>query len=191
MLEWLGDAVQAVLRFVPRISIVRSTHRGVAFVRGRDVHVIQPGLYVWWPLITECLMVPVVRQSLDLPVQTLTTKDGLSIIVSGVVIYTIRDIKVALTEQWDVDETIRVMSQAAVRDVVCSVTFEYLNQNRYQFEGRLKTALSKELSAYGVEVVDSKLTDFARTSVLAIAGTNLTNGVTPIGRLDESAGGTS
>jgi len=122
----------------------------------------------------------VVRQALDLPTQTLTTKDDVTAIISGVVVYRISDIKVALTEQWDHDETVRVLSMAAIRDVVCAQTFEYLNQNRSQVESRLKTALTKELTPYGVSVVDAKLTDFARTNVLSIAGASVGSQFTPI-----------
>ena len=189
MLNWLGDLVQAALRFVPRIMIVRSTHRGVAFVRGKNVRVINPGLYIYWPLITECIVCVVVRQSIDLPTQILTTKDGLSVVVSGVVIYAISDIEVALTEQWDHDETIRVLSQAAIRNVVCSQDCAYLNQNRTQVENRLKTALSRELSPYGVSIIDSKLTDLARANVLALAGNGNGANITPVTNLDGADAG--
>lgn len=180
MLDWLGEIIQAALRLVPRVSIIKSTHKGVAFVRGKNIRVVEPGLYVWWPLVTECQFYPVVRQSLDLPTQVLTTEDDLAVIISGVVVYTVNDIKTALTDQWDMNETIRVLSQAALRDVVCSVPFAYINQNRSQVESRLKTALKRELTPYGIDVVDAKLTDFARTNVLAIAGANIGSGIVPV-----------
>jgi len=44
MLNWLGEIIQAALRVIPRFAIIRATHSGVAFVRGKKAHVAKPGL---------------------------------------------------------------------------------------------------------------------------------------------------
>ncbi len=167
-LGWIGELARFIGQFFPRLEIVKKTHGGVAFVRGKNVKEIRPGLYVWWPFWTECMFYPIVRQSLNLPPQTLTTNDDVSVSVSGVVIYKVDDIVCALSSQWDLNETIRDISMAAMREFICSSHFKTVNQNRKKMEEKWHKELQISLGAYGIEILDAKLTDFSRCRVLAV-----------------------
>lgn len=169
-LGWLGDIIRAIGRIIPRMLVVQRTHGGVAFVRGKHVREIKPGLFWWWPLWTKCILYPVVRQSLNLPSQSLTTQDSLSVTISGVVIYRVMDVVAALTRQWDLNETIRDLSMVAIREVVGSRPFDSINQKRREIDWELKEKLQDSLAAYGVEVLQIALTDFAKAKVISLVG---------------------
>jgi regulator of protease activity HflC (stomatin/prohibitin superfamily) len=122
-LGWLGDVFRFLLSLVPRLLIVRATHRAVKFARGKHARVLLPGLHFYWPLVTEVEIVPVIRQTVDLVPQYLTTADGAPVAVSGIVVYEVDDVLRLLTECFDYDAMIRSFSLAAIKRVVANNDF--------------------------------------------------------------------
>lgn len=170
-LSWIGDLVGWFANWIPRMEICRATHRGVKFVRGKHVKEINPGLYMYWPMTTECVTIPVVRQSVNLSPQTLTTKDGHSVMVSPVLIYEIDDIRKALADSYDVDDTITEIGGLAIVDAVTSRTFEEIREDITTDVKRDITEKSRRLlTQFGVKVRVGLLSDFAKCRVIRIAG---------------------
>lgn len=167
---WLGEVISAILNFIPRFVIVKKTHEGVAFVRGKHVRKISPGMLFYWPFWTEVMLYPVVRQSVNLPNQTLTTLDGYSITTSAVIIYRVSDIIKTLAEQWDASETISDLSMGALREVVCETEFDDLLKNWKEVDKKIKEQLQSVLEDYGIDIMDARLTDFANTKVVTLVG---------------------
>lgn len=167
---WLGEIFNWFGNLIPRWVIVKKTHEGVAFVRGKHVRRVTPGMLFYWPFWTECMLYPTVRQSVNLPSQTLTTADGFSITISAVIIYRVGDIVKALAEQWDLAETINDLSMAAVRETVCETDFEELQSDWKNVDKMLKEQLQSTLLEYGVDIMDARITDFSETKVVTLIG---------------------
>lgn len=167
---WIGELIEWFADLFPRFTIVRKTHGGVAFVAGKYIREVKPGLYWWWPAITELEVYPVKFQTLDLPTQTLTTSDNKSVIAGAVVGYVVKDIKTALTEQWDLADTIGDLCAGAVSDFVTEKEFNWINSNRAVAKRHLTKALTEVLSEYGVGVRYARLTDFAQCRVISMIG---------------------
>lgn len=182
---WLGSLVEWVGSFFPRLSVITKTHAGVAFVRGKHVKRIGPGLVLWWPFWTELLLYPVVRQSLNLPSQSLTTIDEQTVTASGVLIYEISDVVRALSTQYDLNETIRDLTMASMREVICGSSFKDTNQNRQRLDLRITKELQPVLADYGVKVLDYRLTDFAKTKVFTVVDGGIADDITPIEDSDD------
>ena len=87
-----------------------------------------PGLRVYWPLVTEVDVIPTARQTHNLPTQALTTSDGKKVVVSGVVVYRIKDIVATMARNWDVSDTLNDISMVAITKIITTHTFEYLLQ---------------------------------------------------------------
>lgn len=181
-LDWLNDVAKWLAQWMPHWDVCDPTHAGVRF-RARlrrkpeqdavEVSVISPGLYVYWPLTTRVYVVPVVRQSVDLPAQSLTTRDGKSLLVSITLIYTITDIIAALTQNYDVGDTIKeIGSAAAVRSIVTRTWSEVrASLGTGDIDRELKTAARRLLKTYGVQVIDARITDCAIHTALRVDGT--------------------
>ncbi len=167
---WIGELIDWIADLIPRFEIVRKTHQGVAFVRGKHVKHIGPGLVWWWPFWTELEIYPVVRQTLNLEAQKLTTKDDKTVVAGAIIVYTIHDIVKAMTEQWDLPDTIDDLSSAAVCDFVTSNDFAWINTNRAVVKRHLTQVVAEALDEYGVTVVAARLTDFAQAKVIALVG---------------------
>ncbi len=65
-LGWLGQIFGAILKFFPRIIVIRATHGGVKWKYGKYIRAMGPGVHVYLPLITEIMNIakPIQRQLL-------------------------------------------------------------------------------------------------------------------------------
>lgn len=175
MFTWLNDIILALLEIVPRRVIVRATHRGVKWSLWRGPKEMCPGLRLWWPLITEIEVIPVARQTLNTQTQALMTKDGQQVVAGGVVIYSISDIVKAIGERnYDVDETVNDISQAAIVDVITSwELYDLLENINGKAEVDLTETCRRQLRQYGVYVHRAALTDFSQCRSLNLLGVNV------------------
>lgn len=169
MLETISNAVEAFGKLFPRIRNIKRNERGVKFLPGDRVKMMSPGLTIFWPIITTLETVIVTRQVLDLPIQTLITKDMKSIIISGTIVYTINDVYKYLIDNYDAIDSINEMCRAAIKDVVTSYTLEeiQINQDSTIYDILTNTARDS-LSSFGIDVEYAKLTDFSWCFVLNI-----------------------
>lgn len=167
-LGWFGDLIQALLKFFPRLVLIRETHRGVKFRRDGSADLLRPGLRIWWPLIADVEIVAVARQSIDLPTQTLTTSDGHAVAASAVVVYKIRNAVTAYTTSWDFDSTIKDVARVAFRDYLIGQDLDSLLANVSQGDKVLLKSLREALTPYGVGVLQVGITDLAVTRVVSL-----------------------
>lgn len=168
---WLGQLIEWFGKWIPRLGICRSTHRGVRFRNGKILKEIKPGLYIYWPLVTEVEIKPIARQTVDIPTQVLTTKDEETVAVSTVLVYEIADIVTAVGSVWDVDSTIMELSGNAVVEAVLSRTMDEL---REELTTKVRSEMTRKtrsiLRPYGINVIDTRFDHFAPTIVLRIFG---------------------
>jgi len=180
---WLEKIFSALLKFIPRIVIVRATHGGVKWQCGHIVKPMFPGLHVYWPLTTDIEVIVTARQTLAPAKQIAVTTDNHSVVVGVVIVYRIKDIIQAIGRaNWDVDTTINDITQAAVVKVISSRTFgEILRMTTGELNDLLTISAKKELSPFGVSVYQCKLTDFSGCRVFRhvmdhYAGTTISAG---------------
>jgi regulator of protease activity HflC (stomatin/prohibitin superfamily) len=168
MFDWIGNLIEWVVQIFPRIIVVRTTHRVVKFVRGKNVKLVEPGICWYWPILTEYVMIPVARQTVNLPTQRLVTSDGKRVVTSAVVVYTISDAVQAVGKSWDYDETIRDISMAEIASIITGWEYEQLlNGLGDEVRKDLTSSCRSALIKYGVRVNRCLLTDFCPASVIA------------------------
>ncbi len=157
--------------FCPTIlGICRKTHGGVKFVWGKTIKEIRPGLYVWWPPTTEIEVVPVARQTLTWEAQRLTTKDDQVITIKVVVVFTLEDVKKALVDTADYDDTAEDIAGEAIADIVAGNTYEHLRKNQREIENTMARKTRTILKTYGLYVERCRIVDFAKTRMFSIDG---------------------
>lgn len=171
-LGWIGDVARWLLALIPRLLIVEATHAGVAFVWGKKIKPLPPGLHFYWPVTTKVLIAPIKRQTANLDTQYLVTDDGRPVGVAGILVYEVSDIVKLLTECWDYEETIRDMAMAAIKDVVVSHALDELLEQSSELEEELEETLRPELEHFGINVIRLTLSDLAPAKVLAHWGWN-------------------
>lgn len=173
MFEWLNSFMGWIGKLIPRLEVMNGTECGVAFVRGKP-KVITPGrLYLWWPVWTEVITRPFVRQTLNLPVQTLMVEHDeklVSLMVSAVVVYEVRDIQLAICQTEDLEEAIRDLSLASVKDTISEYTLGALLEEAEDVDKALLKSLRAKLYSLGVKVRNVFLSDITTCKVYRVAG---------------------
>lgn len=171
MFQWLNDLLSALLRFIPRVRIVPATMGGVAFVRGKARLISSGRLYPYWPFWTELLIVPVVRQTLNLPNQVLVPRGSeKALVLSGVVVYEIADPVRALSQVHDLDDAIRDMALVAIREVVSQAHVGKLYFSPKSVNKALLHAVRARMRGWGVNVQQVFLSDAAPCTVIRTVG---------------------
>lgn len=162
MMTYLGDLVNALMSLFPSLILVRSTHGGIKFRRGRKPLLMRPGAHFYWPLLTEIEVIPMKRQTKRMDPQYLTTLDNVTVGVRGLVTYEVGDLVKMMTACWDYDEVTEDTAQAVIREVITGVKYEELSG----IEKSLQDKVSQRLEEFGVRVLNVSLTDQARCRVI-------------------------
>lgn len=181
-LGWLGSIIEWFGQLIPRIILVPTTHSGVKFVYGNKIKVMSPGLYLYWPLVTQYTLYPIVRQTNNLDSQVLMTRDGKSIIISAIIVFHVQNIEKALVKSWSVDDTINDVAQTAIVSIITSRTLEEI---RTEIDNKIKIELTesvrRNLVPFGIKVETCALTDFSTCFTVR----KFTNKNTPLIQDDE------
>ena len=169
-LSWLGDIFETILRFLPHLRIVKVTQGGVKMRRGSEISVLTPGLWSYWPIITTLDVVTTVRDTVDLNGQTFTTKDGKSVLVSGMVMYAVSDVQKRLTTAPDYTNTICDVAMNVIHDVLIQYEWQQIRDgiNTGTLGKELKKEAQRELRSFGIEIISLGLKDLAPVRVFKI-----------------------
>ena len=161
-MSWVLEIIQLLTIWIPRLLIVEETHAGVKFCRGKVVKIMNPGLHVWWPLVTKVQVYPTKRQSCNPSSQYLTTLDLKTVALQAMVVYDIVDVVKFLTYTFDGEDTIADYALTAISSVIRKTTFKQLMNK----DLNLKDRLAEDLEEYGVRIVKAELSHFAETIVI-------------------------
>ncbi len=173
---WLVTFIDRLFIWVPRCILVRLTHggvkwRGSLWSHGLEVIELKPGLFWYWPLVTDYQLVVVARQPVDLPTMSLLTCDGKSIVISASVIFRVNNVILAIAERnWDADATTVDITQNVIFDAVRIRTLENLRQESNSLKQDLTETAKNELKKFGIHVERVLLKDFDVSKTYRILG---------------------
>lgn len=151
-LGWIGELVQWLAAWIPRIAHVDVRHRGVRFVRGKEPKLVLPGLTLFWPIMTEMIVWPVITQTLRLRSQSLRTLDHQTIELEILVTYQISDIVALFGELHNPESGISDLCLGAARKVVCTTSLIALEQDVEQTDRQLLDEIRKQVNTLGVRI---------------------------------------
>lgn len=164
MFDWLSDIVKTLALVIPRITHIKSTDGAVKFSCGKAFE-LKPGLHWYWPITSEIYQMPVVRQTMQIPAQTISTIDGVSITVSVVIRFEIVDVMAACVHTFDFQDTIQDISQGEVVGVVCGSTYQELlsswKEGNTGLDAKLSRDIRKKLKPFGVRLRKAFISEFS------------------------------
>jgi len=164
--------------WVPRATLVRSTHGGVKWRTNLlnraepEVIELKPGLHWYWPLTSELELIVTARRPVDIPNMSILTSDGKSIIVSAAVVFRINDVIKALGEKnWDVDSTLVDVSQSVIFRAIRRRTFQQLTDDDVDtLLDELTENAKKGLTKFGILVESVLPKDLDRSKSYRVFG---------------------
>lgn len=95
MFDKLIDFLIEMIDKLMPVFVINQFDAGVLLRRGIYVKTLSGGIYFKIPFLDEVCSHSIVPTTEALPPQSLTTKDGKSIVVSGVIKYEVSDIKIS------------------------------------------------------------------------------------------------
>lgn len=170
MFDRLIDILVQAWESIKPWVILRVYERGVRLRGGQYKETLEPGLYWKIPVFDDVMVDNVVTRTENLSPQALETSDGKTVQVSGVLRFSIRDVKKALLEVEGVDDATRDISYLVLADLVQQNTYETVRSA--EFAETLTKAARKRGWRYGIEVEELGLSDKSRSKTFVLVKPN-------------------
>ncbi len=170
----LADFIKTwVIDLIPRPLIVRTTHGGVRFVRGKKVKKISPGFYFYWPFVTEVVIYPTARQTAKLSEQCFQDSNGEPLVVRPILVYEVPDVVKALTTIPEIDEAVEDISLATIKNFIMGKTIKEISDMYKRIDTELTTTCRKKLAPFGINIKNVFLSDCTPAKVIKHYGIEL------------------
>jgi regulator of protease activity HflC (stomatin/prohibitin superfamily) len=133
--------------------------RAVVLRLGRFHSIKGPGVLFIFPVVDHAYFVDTRLLTLDIPHQQVITRDNVPVAVDGVIFFMVRDTERAVVTVQDYRYAIGMYAQAALRDVIGSMTLDELLSERDQIQARIAQVVEERSSAWGIHVDSIRLLD--------------------------------
>lgn len=158
MLDRLFDFLLQFLSLFRFWAVIDTFDQAVLLRFGRVKRVLEPGFHWVCPLaLDEVLRDCVEPRSVRLPEQSLTTQDGVSVVLTAVVDWQIEDIRPALTRVENLDASVESAVAGVIGDIVAYTDWEVMQGDEF-FE-QLAVATRTRTKPWGVWVIRVQFAD--------------------------------
>ncbi|MDP3727419.1 MAG: SPFH domain-containing protein, partial [bacterium] len=147
-----GHALSKSIRFVREGEEGIKLRFGKAKRASGNPIVYQPGFTLLIPYVDTLVRRHVRVQTIDLPQQTVTIKNGLSYIVDAVVRFRVTDVYKALFVVDDLDMTMKNVAMAELRDILTPYEDEQAMADVHGMSETLTKEIAKHSEIWGVEI---------------------------------------
>ncbi len=161
MFDKLIEFIIGIIDKVMPFWIVKQTDNAILLRFGKYSRTLQPGFYWKWPFADEIISHHVMTALLSIPVQSLTTKDGLQIVVKAVVKYKVDDVKPLLLEIWDSTDAISDVTQSIIKKQIHIRTWQQCNDD--DIDNEITKKLRVEIRKWGISIENVTMTDIGIT----------------------------
>ena len=151
--------VAAIILISKYIRIVQQYETAIVFRLGRFVRTLNPGLNFIIPFIEWTTYVDMRIITLDIPKQQVITKDNVPATINGVVYFKVVDASSAIIKVQNYSYAVSQYAQAALRDVVGSMTLDELLAERQKIGDEIEKIVAQRSKDWGLEVTDIKIQD--------------------------------
>lgn len=135
--------------------------KGLMFVDGKFIRIMEPGQYYWW---VNCTTIHVQKadmrqQSLEVIGQEILTKDKAQIRINFMVQYKISDVVKSLHENKEYEKQLYVLMQLALREYVGKLTLDELMENKDKITELVMESVVEHVETLGVKLFYCGLKD--------------------------------
>lgn len=142
-------------------KIVRQYERAVVFRLGKLLGEKGPGIFVILPFVDRLEKVDLRVRELDVPKQTIISKDNVSLDVDAVVYYKVTDSCKAVVEVEDYEAATALLAQTTLRDVLGQNELDSILSQRDKLNKKVQGILDTATDPWGMKVVIVTLRDVA------------------------------
>lgn len=151
--------VIAVVVLVLSIKQINQYERGVKFMIGKFVGLMEPGWRIVIPVFQSYEKIDMRVRAVDVPNQEAITRDNISVTVNAVIYYKISEAEKAILEVEDVYYAVSQLAQTTMRNVVGEVDLDELLSKRDAIAERIRAIVDSATDVWGVKVNSVELKD--------------------------------
>lgn len=159
---WLGQLIDLLRSVAWPFYIVEAPNRGCKFTRGRPGPILQPDWYFCFPFFQRLYSVSMAADYADLPNMGLTTADDESVYASANIGFHVTDPVQYWTQVQDFHNSLAREACGLLSKCVRSRKWPEILIDQARIERRIKHALNRRVTAWGVTVDTVRLTDLMR-----------------------------
>jgi len=153
--------ILGIIVFIILVSIkqVNQYQKGVKFMLGKYIGLMDPGWRLVFPIIQSYIKVDLRVKAVDVPSQEAITKDNISVSVNAVIYYKVRNADKVVLEVENFYYAISQLAQTTMRNAVGQVDLDGLLSQRDQVSESIRTIVDKATDPWGIEVINVELKD--------------------------------
>ena len=144
--------VIAIIFLASAIRVVREYERGVIFRLGRLVGAKGPGLFFVVPFIDQLIKIDLRVVTMDVPKQSLITRDNVPVNVDAVVYFRVISPEDAITKVENYIAATSLISQTTLRSVVGQSELDELLIHRDKINEALQKIIDEKTDPWGIKV---------------------------------------
>lgn len=152
----LGDLVTQAVEYIREelipCRIIQTTEQGVRWTLGRPGGVQSGGVMFHLPLIQKVDVVDRTVAACSFLPQSITTADGIGVVVQIGITYRVKDAKAMLVEigDNDVDEVIAVIGRGVGTEVLRRFEFDELVAQKEAITSEIRKTINRRCKCYGL-----------------------------------------
>lgn len=173
-MNWVERLIERLLSIFPRIQMVNPDEAGCRITLGSHVRPIGPGWYIYWPILQEMAVIPVQSQAVDMRPQSVYTKDGRDLCISGGIMYRVVDAVKAQLSVQDYDKSLYTLALGIVTDYINQHDFKDCNVSGIR-EAVLK-GVREDAAGFGLKIMRMYITDYGTAKNIRILGGTVVSG---------------
>ena len=156
----LPIAAAAVVVILSSLRVLREYERGVVFRLGRITRPKGPGLIFLLPLGVERMVkIPLRIVTMDIPPQDVITRDNISVRVSAVLYFRVKDAVKAVVEVQDYLYATSQLAQTTLRNVVGQADMDQLLAEREHINTIVRKIVDEGTEPWGIDVTSVEMKD--------------------------------
>lgn len=168
MFSGFNDLISQILGLLQWWIVIAPWEAAIRVRRGKHISVLQPGMHFRIPALDRFFVQGTRKRYMNTPTQTVTTKDGQALTVSGGTAYSIVDIGILYNTLRDAEDVIQIETLALVAQYVASHTLE---ESRPEIIQNYVNA-NLHLDKYGLGETSFLITDFVSVKTYRIINSN-------------------
>lgn len=141
------------------VSIVQEYERAVIFRLGRCLGASGPGMFFIIPCLDDLIKIDLRTMSLDIPPQTVLTKDSVTINVDAVVYWKVFDPTLATTRIENYRHSTSLLSQTTLRNILGSYTLAGILAERENIARAIQDIIDDATDPWGIKVERVEIKD--------------------------------
>lgn len=158
----IGLLVLALVMVVKGVKVVSQAELMVVERLGKYHNTLRGGLHFIIPIVDSVRSkMTLQEQTIDIPSQSVITKDNVSITIDGVVFCKIQDGEAATYNVQNFKYAIATLAQTTLRSEIGSMELDQSLSNRETLNAKLQTALGDAADVWGVKVTRVEISDIS------------------------------